>query len=165
MKVPRHFGHIPREVRREPGRDSWIDRGAIGDVIFFSIIALIYVGVFVFAIVKGHARDLGQWSQNESPVGKWYRELMQPDNPTVSCCGQADAYWADSFEVEGDHYVAIITDERDDTDLGRIHRPPGSKFEVPNGKLKYDRGNPTGHGVVFIGGTGQVLCYVVPGGV
>jgi hypothetical protein len=25
-------------------------------------------------------------------------------------CGEADAFEADAFEVEGDHYVAVITD-------------------------------------------------------
>ena len=34
---------------------------------------------------------------------------MQPDNKATSCCGEADAYEADSFEVEGDHYIAIVT--------------------------------------------------------
>src|SRR5580693_4411641 len=37
---------------------------------------------------------------------------LAPDNPAVSCCGEADAFEADAFEVEveGDHYIAIITD-------------------------------------------------------
>jgi hypothetical protein len=32
----------------------------------------------------------------------------------VSCCGKPDAYEVDKFEVEGDHYVAIITGDTDD---------------------------------------------------
>jgi hypothetical protein len=31
--------------------------------------------------------------------------------------------------------------------------------------MKWDAGNPTGHGVIFIGVGGQVYCYVTPGGV
>jgi hypothetical protein len=78
---------------------------------------------------------------------------------------QSDAYWADSFEVDEDHYVAIITDERPDGPLGRPHRELGEKIVVPNHKIKWDEGNPTGHGIIFIGIGGQVYCYVPPGGV
>ena len=113
----------------------------------------------------GFARDNGQWEATDAAVRAWFRELMQPDNPRVSCCGEADAYYADAFEVEGDKYVAIITDTRADAPLGRPHVPAGTKVVVPNHKLKYDRGNPTGHGVIFINLSRDVLCYVVPGGV
>jgi hypothetical protein len=113
----------------------------------------------------GLARDNGQWEANDAAIRAWYRELMQPDNPRVSCCGEADAYYADSFEAQGDQYVAIITDTREDAPLGRPHVPAGTKVMVPNGKLKYDRGNPTGHGVIFVNSTLDVLCYIVPGGV
>ena len=41
---------------------------------------------------------------------QWFNGLRQPDNPTLSCCGKADAYWADSYEVNDDQCVAIITD-------------------------------------------------------
>lgn len=93
---------------------------------------------------------------------------MQPDNPNISCCGESDAYHADSFEIDGDKYVAIITDTRDVP--GRPPIKPGTKIVVPNQKLKYDAGNPTGHGVIFVRydsdeETFSVLCYVVPGGV
>jgi hypothetical protein len=81
----------------------------------------------------------------------------------VSCCGEADAYWADSFEVDGDRYVAIITDDRDMP--GRPSIAAGTKFAVPNYKMKWDEGNPTGHGVIFIGTHGQIYCYIAPGGV
>ena len=67
------------------------------------------------------ARDLGQWASVDPSVSKWYKSLMMPDNPTISCCGGADAYYADLFENDGDRYVAIITDTRDDGPLGRHH--------------------------------------------
>ena len=111
------------------------------------------------------ARDLGQWENHPPHVRAWFQKLMQPDLPTVSCCGEADAYWADSFEVDEDRYVAIITDERPDGPLGRPHRQSGEKIVVPNHKIKWDDGNPTGHGIIFIGMGGQVYCYVPPGGV
>jgi hypothetical protein len=113
----------------------------------------------------GLARDTGQWEATDATVRAWYRELMQPDNPMMSCCGEADAYYADIFEMRDDQYVAIITDTRDDAALGRPHIPAGTKVVVPNHKLKFDRGNPTGHGVIFvISSTLNVLCYIVPGG-
>jgi hypothetical protein len=81
---------------------------------------------------------------------------MQPDNPVMSCCGEADAF--DSFENSGGHYIAIITN-------GKGIIPDGTRIPVPNNKMKWDEGNPTGHGIIFIGNGGQVYCYVTPGGV
>jgi hypothetical protein len=36
---------------------------------------------------------------------------------------------------------------------------------IPNHKIKFNEGNPTGHGVLFIGASGGIYCYVPPGGV
>jgi len=36
------------------------------------------------------ARDNGQWEGSDPKVRQWYQKLMQPDNPRVSCCGEAD---------------------------------------------------------------------------
>ena len=99
-------------------------------------------------------------------IRKWFQNLVQPDVPTMSCCGEADAYWADSYEVEGDHYVAIITDERPDGPLARAHIDVGTRIIVPNAKIKWDQGNPTGHGVIFLHSDDKwVYCYAPPGGV
>jgi hypothetical protein len=89
---------------------------------------------------------------------------MMPDNPTISCCGGADAYYADAFETDGDRYVAVITDTRDDAPLGRHHVELGTRIVVPTRKLKVDSGNPTGHGVIFLSSSDTVFCYVAPGG-
>jgi hypothetical protein len=83
---------------------------------------------------------------------------MQPDNPVMSCCGEADAYEADTFEVDGDHYIAIITD-------GKGALPNGTRLQVPNTKMKWNAGNPTGHGILFIGPGQKIYCYVTPSGV
>jgi hypothetical protein len=91
-------------------------------------------------------------------IRQWFQGLRQPDNPRVSCCGEADAYEADLFEIDEDRYVAIITD-------GKGEIPNGTKIPVPNHKMKWDEGNPTGHGIIFIGSQGQVFCYIAPGGV
>ena len=104
------------------------------------------------------ARDNGQWANSPPHIRLWFQELRQPDNPRLSCCGEADAFEADMFEVEGGHYVAIITD-------GKGVIPNGTRVPVPDRKMKWDEGNPTGHGIIFIGPAGQVYCYVTPGGV
>ena len=104
------------------------------------------------------ARDLGQWENQPAYLRQWFQKLMQPDNPVMSCCGEADAFEADSFEVRNDQYVAIITN-------GKGVIPEGTRIPVPNSKMKWDEGNPTGHGIIFIGSAGQVYCYVTPGGV
>jgi hypothetical protein len=111
------------------------------------------------------ARDTGQWESVNPVIREWYQALMQPDNPAVSCCGEADSYWADSFEVDGDRYVAIITDPRPDAPRRRKHIDIGTRIVVPNHKLKYDQSNPTGHGIIFLSASDFVYCYVAPGGV
>jgi hypothetical protein len=119
-------------------------------------------GFTVFAVLAmalpAAGRDNGRWTGSPSNLRQWFQSLMQPDNPAVSCCGEADAFEADTFEVEGDHYIAVITD-------GKGVVPNGTRIAVPNEKMKWDAGNPTGHGIVFIGSQGQLYCYVAPGGV
>jgi hypothetical protein len=114
-------------------------------------------------LLPAAARDNGQWGDQPANIRQWFQSLMQPDNPAVSCCGEADAFEADAFEVEGDHYIAIITD-------GKGMIPNGTRIAVPNAKMKWDAGNPTGHGIIFLGFGPQmfqrtVYCYVAPGGV
>jgi hypothetical protein len=114
--------------------------------------------VVAIGVVAAKARDNGQWADAPEHVRQWFRSLKQPDHPRQSCCGEADAFEADTFEVEGDHYIAVITD-------GKGVLANGTRIPVPNSKMKWDAGNPTGHGIVFIGSQGQVYCYVAPGGV
>jgi hypothetical protein len=151
-------------------------------------------GMLALAIAAGvapapaPARDLGQWEKTTPEIRAWFRGLKQPDNP-ASCCGEADAYWADSYESSSDgDYIAIITDDRADQPLKRQHLPIGTKIVVPKFKMKVDASNPTGHGVIFlnqivvsylsdgrdhrldvvnntIDGMALVFCYVVPGGI
>jgi hypothetical protein len=113
---------------------------------------------------KAPARDLGQWEGVDPAQREWFDGLMQPDNPNRRCCGLADAYWADSYEVKDNQYIAIIADERDDEPLRRPHIENGRRFVVPNSKIKWDSGNPTGHGIIFIGVGLEIHCYLPPGG-
>jgi hypothetical protein len=114
-----------------------------------------------------NARDLGQWGaiNNDPAIREWYQALMQPDMPNASCCGEADAYWADEVHVRDGKTYATITDDRPDEPRMRPHIDIGTEIEIPNNKLKWDKSNPTGHGIVFLSRAGYVFCYVQPGGV
>jgi len=131
--------------------------------IFLAVIVLIVLAMFFHR--SAHARDLGQWEAGDPKIRQWYQELMQPDVPTASCCGESDAYWADEIHVRDGKTYATITDDRPDEPRGRPHVDIGTEIEIPNNKLKWDRANPTGHGVVFLSRNGYVFCYVQPGGV
>jgi hypothetical protein len=113
-----------------------------------------------------HSRDLGQWTDSDPVTKEWFRTLMQPDNPTVSCCGDADAYYADEIHVKDGKTYVTITDEREDAPLGRVHIAVGTVIEVPDSKLKWDRGNPTGHNILFVLYSSRyVLCFVQSAGI
>ena len=89
---------------------------------------------------------------------------MQPDVPTVSCCGEADAYWCDGIHVKEGKTYCTITDDRDDAPLGRPHVALGTEIFIPDYKLKWDAGNPVGHAIVFLSTAGYVWCFVQNGG-
>jgi hypothetical protein len=95
------------------------------------IIGTVWAAVLVLFISAASARDLGQWEGADTLTREWFNGLMRPDEPHMRCCGLADSYWADSYEVNGDRYVAIITDARDDMPLGRPHIENGKRFAVP----------------------------------
>jgi hypothetical protein len=122
----------------------------------------IVIVAWAAALGVAWGRDLGQWEAEDLGTKLWFQGLMQPDDPAKSCCGLADAYFADDFAVEGDNYVAIITDGREDEPLGRPHRPVGERHVIPANKIKFDKGNPTGHGILFIGQAGSIYCYLPP---
>jgi hypothetical protein len=71
-------------------------------------LAVIFVGG---CLAGSDARGLGQWKSNDPRLSQWFRGLMQPDTiPPVSCCGEADAYWADQVRVGPDgEVIATIT--------------------------------------------------------
>lgn len=123
------------------------------------------VTIVAICAMPAEGHDKGQWESNDPAVRAWYRSLMQPDNPHVSCCGESDAYWADKVEVIGDKVFATITDDREDAPLKRRHIPVGTRYEIPPHKMQWKHGNPTGHIVIFINAADQVLCFVQGGGV
>jgi hypothetical protein len=135
------------------------------DVVLGILLGLL-VGILLGSVMPrpAHARDLGQWEGGDPAVREWYRSLMQPDVPTVSCCGEADAYWCDDIHVKGDKTYCRITDDRPDPPLGRPHREIGQEFEIPPNKLKFYAGNPTGHSIIFLSTAGYTWCFVQSSG-
>src|SRR5258708_841134 len=99
--------------------------GRRGTAVLFAL-ALLATGFRVSA--HDHARP---------ELDEWYAGLMQPDHPEVSCCGEADAYWADEIHVRDGRTFAVVTDDRDVP--GRPHVDVGTEVEIPDRKLKWDR--------------------------
>ncbi len=132
-----------------------------GGVVVF-LVALFWIGL---SIGSAWSHDSGQWEKSDPATVEWYRTLMMPDNPQLSCCGTADAYWADEVHVRNGKTYATITDDRDDAPLRRPHVERGTVIEIPDHKLKWDRGNPTGHTILFMSGTGIVFCFVQGSGI
>src|SRR6266576_5972654 len=125
---------------------------------------LLFVLVFLQLSTAAYGRDNGQWTNSDPTIKKWYQELMQPDVPTASCCGEADSYWADEMHTRDGKNYAVIGDDRDDAKLGRPHIDNGTEIEIPQNKLKWDRSNPTGHAIVFLSTGHFVFCFVQGGG-
>lgn len=116
------------------------------------IVLAIYAWIIWMAIpVFAHDMEHPEWAE-------WYQSLMQPDVPTVSCCGEADGYYADDVHVHDGKTYATITDDR--VVPGRPQIDLGTVIEIPDNKLKWDRGNPTGHSIVFLSRAGYVFCFV-----
>jgi hypothetical protein len=128
---------------------------------------ILSAGLVLAALWVGNAypRDAGQWEGSDPVIRGWYQDLKAPDAPTMSCCGEADAYWCDEIHVRaGKKTSCVITDDRDDAPLHRPHIDVGTEIEIPDAKLKWDEGNPTGHAVVFLSRQRYVYCFVMGGG-
>jgi len=130
---------------------------------------ILFLSIFCCLVASAKAHDHGRtdpaWEANSAELKQWYQALMQPDVPNASCCGEADAYFADEVHVRDGKTYAKVTDDRPDEPLRRPHVEIGTEIEIPNNKLKWDKSNPTGHGIVFLSRGGYVFCYVQPGGV
>ncbi len=124
--------------------------------------AFVVLGLII-AINLAHAKDLGQWSLVDPEIRNWYESLKQPDNPAVSCCGEADSYFCDEH-AEGDQVYCIIDDDRNDETLKREHIDNGTRIDIPPNKLNHDP-NMVGHGVVFLSRNRWVYCFIGIGGV
>ena len=120
------------------------------------------VAFFVLLLASpSWGRDNGQWEASDPAIHDWYQHLERPDAPGSICCTEADAYYADEVHVSDGQTYAVVTDTRPDGPLGRPHIPVGTEFLVPPEKLKWDKGNPTGHSVLFVSTSGWTWCFVM----
>ena len=135
----------------------------VSDAVLF---ILLVIAALLLRVGLSLAHDKGQ--HFEGPDIKFYLTgLKQPDNPTVSCCGESDMYYADRqeecrFEDGADcAVVAIITDTRPDEPLKRPHIKPGTRVPIPKHKIRRPASaNPTGHTIVFVTASRLwVYCY------
>lgn len=127
-------------------------------------IALLLLGLGA-AQAHDHGRTDPHWEAMSQEERDWITNLRQPDNPSLSCCGLADQYWCDGIKVDGDGTYCQITDDRDDAQFNRPHVPVGTWIEIPSNKLKWDKGNPTGHAIVFMNASKIVYCFVQSTGI
>ncbi len=131
----------------------------------FFLLWVVIAFLSMLAVKRAQAHD------HEHPeLDAWYKSLMMPDNPTVPCCGEADAYWCDDYYARDGKAYCKITDDRDDAPLKRPHVDIGTEFEIPPEKLKWEQsgkptGNPTGSAIIFLSSTGHVYCYVQSTGI
>lgn len=141
-------------------------------VLLLCVLAALGLFGFIWVISFAFAGERWRAAQADGTVPpcdrmcEWVRDLKVPGtveagNPQ-SCCGEGDRYEADDFQQEDDHYVAIVTD-------GKNIVPDGTRVQVPNTRVNWKDGNPTGHGQIFLSGRHDdgsyfVYCYAPPGG-
>ena len=147
-----------------------LQRGpSLGWVLLFSFCSILVMALW---LRSSYARDDGHWPERVGPqIAEWMGSLMQPDavknGSGYSCCGEADAYWADDVHVatglNGEKFIiARITDTRDDAQLaGRQHEEVGTEYVIPPNKIvgfeQRLRRNPTGHTVIFLAARVRIM--------
>lgn len=124
------------------------------------LVVLGFIAILFAVPVRAHDMD-------HPEEDSWYSALMQPDNPTVPCCGKADGYWCDGVHTRDGKNYCTISDDR--IIPNRTPRPVGMEIEIPDNKMMdghLSRGNPTGHSVVFLtsGEVPSVFCFVLDSG-
>jgi hypothetical protein len=71
-----------------------------------------------------------------SPFAEWFNHLKMADQPTVSCCGEADQHYPDSaFENDDGSFTVVVDQET---------------VQVPRKKVDWNAVNPTGRAVIFL---------------
>jgi hypothetical protein len=51
-------------------------------------------------IAPAVARDNGQRADSSAHIRQRFQSLRQPDQPHMSCCGEADAFEAETFDPD-----------------------------------------------------------------
>src|ERR1700756_5433077 len=123
-----HCAGWRKVVHADRSRYSLSHRGTIECSSFKKELCMSCVLALLLLTSTTFARDNGQWSGQSVKVRQWFQSLMQPDNPFMSCCGEADAFEADVFDQEDGHWIAVITD-------GKGVLANGTRFIIPDGKM------------------------------
>lgn len=132
--------------------------------------------------------DLGDNTPELKACRDWISGVLQPQSKS-RCCGEADAYIADSFKFNAKgEYVAVISRDYaagsgDDGEGGSYELPEikaGTEIVIPKqrlnktfdsddnnplGKRSAEGSNPTGHGIVFMNAASKpplIYCYFAP---
>ena len=68
----------------------------------------------------------GQWP--DGPRSQWFKSLLQPDNPGVSCCDISDCHQTEAKQLPDGNWTAVIEDQK-----GKhwIAVPPGKVVKTP----------------------------------
>lgn len=103
------------------------------------------------------------WDDSTPEIRAWFSSLKQPNLPDASCCGDADAYYADEYSVDAERKIvtATITNNRGHSIA------KGTRIAFPLDKMNQDP-NLTSHGLLFLGGTAAhpvVFCFLPFGNV
>lgn len=115
------------------------------------------------------ARDPGGMYAH-SPFHDWFASVHEPDNPIASCCGEGDAFILMEYRPSEKRGFAFegwtLPKQREDGSwISPVY------VYIPDEKVVWDKVNPLGRGVVWLGGSeaGQqgtmVLCFVPGSGV
>lgn len=106
----------------------------------------------------------------------WVQTVQRPDLPGASCCGEADAYIADDFEVVNGELFMIITSDYpppagySDEEGNPVTPPPntfhaskGMRIKIPPEKMvtRPEHTNRSPHGVIFMSSSGAVFCAIL----
>lgn len=154
--------------------------------LFWTIMAIIVVvaGYISLSAARAEDKPIPGSGEEKYDIQSYYRQ-----DYGGSCCGEADAYMADVWEVRTDadgnvDLWAQVTDTRDDKhfavydELGdvehyRPHIPVGTWIRIPAKKLIQmppQKPNYTGHGWIWVSANDTnsknwpVFCYLMPGG-
>lgn len=87
-------------------------------------------------------------------------------NSTVSaCCGTADSYCADYWELTKEGYVAVWINDTSKSPECIHHDKDGKRIAISVDKLQKEPRNTTGHGIIFINNKGEGTCYFPGAGI
>lgn len=160
------FDKPPRMVSIQYWRGaSWPSHFVSNAALVMAALALIFsIAALIASVVPAPAMDHGfsDLPQPHTPEMLWIETRKMPGLPprNSSCCGKGDVYYADIYTRNPDgSYEAEITEGSAIKYPDGTYRPAipnGTKFHVDAFRVNPpEDGNPTGHGIVFLGVGGE----------